>query len=61
MLRIGMEKCYAGSDSERCAGEREGKLAEMFYSEGLGEFGVVAGESDFFEGFATGYFEGSFF
>jgi hypothetical protein len=55
-----MEERNAGTDCECGLGEREGELAEVFYAEGFGEFGVVAGKTDLFEGFAASYFEGCF-
>jgi hypothetical protein len=55
-----MQECDTGTNCQCCFGEREGQLAEVFYSEGVGDLGVVLWKADFFEGFAAGYFEGCF-
>jgi hypothetical protein len=35
-------------------------LAEVFYSEGFWDLGVVSWKADFFVGFAAGYLKGRF-
>ena len=57
---VGMEESDTRADCEGSFGEREGELAEVLYSEGSGNFGIILWKTDFLVGFAAGYFEGRF-